>query len=282
MKMLQLSDALSADLVSDSLHIKKENPELESALNRYRRELHHCNLILERIWEENEIYQKAMKYIQNLGSVKNNSKPNWDLHWKNHSLLVLDIENYFIHTAILMEKITKIIGFLLPDLPNDAKSNFHQHRQFFLKNDYSDMKYSVYIKKRMEWYSVLLQVFRNVLIIHDESTSMSWLGSDSNKIPHIAKTTHPDEKISKETLTKLYKIRDNHNKDIPELANEVNLWELLGNLTYHADKLTSQENKILRDLIERIGSKFPAIEELTKRIQEFLDFIGNHFVEFKK
>ena len=188
----QLSNTLGLNLLSDDISTKFfsteiKNKDFESTLNRFHRKRNQCNLIIQEIIELTNQF-RALE--QNFWSTReDNSEREFnveearlfhqsqDLSFKINFLT----EDYFIHTQMLMDRLCQLISFFIPDLQNSSK-NFVSQMHYIIKNDCSNKNYTNYIKTKSNWFSLLVNIHRNNLIVHDNLTAISGTAWSKNNV----------------------------------------------------------------------------------------------------
>jgi len=277
-----LNDSLSSELAS----LKFPNsPDLESNLTRYQRKKNQCNLIIRRVKENTNRFRIIDEKLWKLPDIERGSK-HFDeeeiklanLHSKIISEIGFDTEDYFIHTQILLDRLSSVIGCFLPDLPKDAKGKFIAHMRFLITHDCSDLEYTEYVRKNTKWFNLLLNVHRNNLIVHDRVSVFSGTSFSKNKIPSPIRLRFPESEESKRVIEQLNKIKANHIYHIGELHSEENIWKMLLLFDYNADKLSEDEIKTIIEIHKNFGGELPQIDKVNIKVQEFLDFVGSHFL----
>lgn len=284
-----LRDSLSAELVMLKLHLRNEDKNLRNTITRYYRKLNQCNLIISRINQNSKqhklLHDKFMHFQKTTKRPRVLKGKEAELYHKTQDLLFqinFDTEDYFIHARILLDRVTQIIGCFIEDLPRKAKRSFAQHRNHLIKKECSDLNYTTFVREETKWFDIMLLVHRNDLIVHDEITSRSGSTFSPGTMHSIMRMRPPDEKESNEIMALLTKIRDEHSHDIPEIRNEENLWELLKKLDINAQKLEQNEIKDIFGIHKKVGGELPYVNEINKKIQDFLDFTSSHFTKLRK
>lgn len=281
-KLQLLNDSLYAEITGLRLFALKKNRKLQTSLFRYLRKLQQCNLIINRILESLKQYEELDKKYRSETRYLKDGRLNPEQQKLRNSFSNLtfqigfDIEDYCIHVKVLLDRITIIVGNLLPELPMKSKRDFTKHRLYFIKNDCSDLIYSKFIREKTKWYDIMLLVFRNDLIIHDEITS-SHGGLYSRKSYTISRMKDVDKDEAKEIMKQLNEIKKSHKNDISDLAKEETLWGILKILDNNAENLDEKEIKTVFGIHKKIGGQLPFVNNINKKVQELISFVGNHF-----
>lgn len=166
------------------------------------------------------------------------------------------------------------------DLPAKARHDFAAHRKYLLKNNCNDTEYLKYIREKTNWFPLTLSVFRNEYVVHDKTTDRTASISSLNGNKYtISRQKVPDLDQVKEIMIDLNKIKESHRKDITEIQNKENLWQILTSIDQNIEKLTPDEVAILFSIRKKIGGEFPYVKELITKIQDLLDFVGLHFIQ---
>ena len=146
-----LSDSIFSELQSAKLHLEKTNPELEYALTRFFRKLNQCNLIISRLNEEytqqDIIEKKLFSKTETMDEkISDENDSNFQEYMTISSKISFDIEDFFIHSKIFLDRLSQILFNLITGLPEKTIGDFSKHRLHIIENSCGDKNYAQYIK----------------------------------------------------------------------------------------------------------------------------------------
>jgi hypothetical protein len=114
------TDSLHSERSSLRLYIQKDNPNLEAAFRRFHRKVIQCNIIISRIQSENNqrhiLDEKRQSRPLQTGIrelTPEESALNEEIMMVS-SYLNFDIEDFFIHAKILLDRLAQINTFYRP------------------------------------------------------------------------------------------------------------------------------------------------------------------------
>jgi hypothetical protein len=208
-----------------------------------------------------------------------------DRYEKHGVLLNLDIEDWFLHAHILMEKYARLSKEIMILLSTDKKmakrirsipsKSFHAHIQFFLKqtekkND--DDAYAQIAKTTESWYFADLKDVRDDLIQH-ETAGRVWGTSISPEKITVRRFLNSDE-----VARQLYDLRDKNIGRYHFLKEETNFFALLCFFEKNIRELDSADAEKIKHIRKTYGRDFPDIPELYAKMSSFFSSVNNHFV----
>ena len=245
--------------------------------------------IIFRFNEDRELYQQYMKIYYDISEPQSERDPTeeekiilekWTIH---HAGLNLDIEDFFIHSNILMDKIARLSNDLLKftkdtdskfsEFPNNS---FFDHRNYFIKLTklYTiDEEYAKYIRDNTGWYISQLKNPRDDLIVHEDVPKFWTYNFDGGK-SRISRIRHNIRQNEK-----LLQLKEKYYNMFPELADETNFFTLLNSFELNSGKLQSSDVHSIKEIRKRFGGTFPDINILFKNIYEHMIFLNHHFLQ---
>lgn len=275
---------IELNLLNDSLYekfikISKDSSVLQADLIRYNRKVNQCNLILTRIMENTHQFRilddKVWSWAQDKKTELNDDEAEiFHKHGRLSSLLSLDVEDYFIHTQILMDRLAMIIASVSDKLSRKEITSFHKLTNF-IKNNQLGNELFCHILDAKKWFILLINVHRNNLVVHDTISKMSGTKYSKDTFHRPNRLVFPEQDKSMQIMETFQEIKNNHLSDIPEFTTESNMWELLLVCDYNAKKLTSKEIDLVRKIHQEIGGELPEIDKVNEKIQHFLDHLLN-------
>ena len=212
--------------------------------------------------------------------------------WKKHKFrLNLDVEDWFIHSYILMDKFTRFVKrffYLISSVPEERKrinripfKNFNEHRKFYLDESkqhlITDNIYAEIIRKNTTWYIKELKNIRDDLIQHPNVPKFWGYEVTQDRIRLMRFRHNP------KLLEKMYSLKDKYVYVYPEIKTEKNFFSLLTFFERKINTLEENDAIIVRDTRKSFGSHFPDIPKLFKQMSEFFSLVNDHFIlEIKK
>lgn len=182
--------------------------------------------------------------------------------------LQLDIEDFFIHANILMDKVCKLACLFLG---LEQNRSFSKHKSVLKKLQYTrDEEYREYVL-RTDWYEQHLKNPRDDLIVHSPPLI---LGSSSSHEGLIS--------VSKFTLDReglfdtLRQLGNDYSQTVPELHSERNMFEICRLLVEHRSSLTKHDTGRLDYVLKQLGFSFPSIDRVSDEIFDYLAFVSYH------
>jgi hypothetical protein len=263
----------------------KEMSNLAAAYNRFHVELDHLRLIWERLEVETLTYENNINII--MKRAKEGTSANIDEIIKQFFLdsrfLYLDLEDFVIHSRILMDRIGVLVAHLIEGPARCLQhASFHDHRRFFLDPNnvpYKlDEEYALYIREHTSWFENMLRDARDILIVHDSSLQGTGLLSGPKMAPRRIKSQLNWGSKQQKAYERLLRLRDKYSKTIGEpLCNENNVWELLDLFEKYANALAPDDLKTITEIKRKIGGKLPDVNILSNYILEYIKFSSSHF-----
>lgn len=207
--------------------------------------------------------------------------------WRRHRFrLNLDIEDWFIHSYLLMDKFAKFVKRLtqlISKTPQELKlandipdRSFEKHRKFYLNSkkqrQITDTGYAEIIRKNTTWYIKELKNIRDDLIQH-ETVPRFWGYNVSRNRMRLSRFRH-DPKL----LEILYELRDKYAPIYPQLEGERNFFTLFAFFEEHIGNLDDKDVKRVEHVRKSYGSRFPDIPKLYNKMSNFFCLVNKHFV----
>jgi hypothetical protein len=199
-------------------------------------------------------------------------------------LLNLDMEDWFLHGHILMEKFSKLARELLILTSKDEESvkhtrnipfrSFHDHINFFLNPENTNIDDDGYCKILTEatsWYIPDLKDVRDDLIQH-EIVARFWGYSSSSSKLKISRFRY-----SEKTKDELYALRDKYAPIYLGLANEKSFFGLLSLFEKKVIKMEPHESERVKQIRKTYGRDFPDIPILYSKMNHFFSKVNDHF-----
>ena len=272
---------LLKDNLYDMLKEKSEKISLQPDLMRYNRKFHQCNLIISRIIENHAQFhildEKVWEFADREEKILSDEEQALvSKHGRLSSLISFDVEDYFIHIQILIDRLAVLIANQIKELPISKIKSFRDLINF-IKTQNSQNELFDYLLKQEKWFKLLINIHRNKLIVHDNISQMTGTKYSKNQIHSPIRLGRLDSSNSKTIISTLNKIKENHVSDILELKNEVNIWKLLLICDYNAEKLTDPEVNEIINIHKNHGGEMPEIDLVNTKIQNFLDYVNSFF-----
>lgn len=207
--------------------------------------------------------------------------------WQKHRFrLNLDVEDWFIHSHILMDKFARFVKRLLQLISRTPQElelvkriphrSFAKHRKFFLKRKNrtleADPEYAEIIRKNTSWYVKDLKNIRDDLIQH-EAVPRFWSYDVSRNRVRLSRF-RPNPKL----LKVLYGLRDKYASTYPELEGEGNFFKLFSIFEEYSDGLDEDDVTKVERVRKSYGARFPDMPELFKKMSDFFSCVNDHFV----
>jgi hypothetical protein len=207
--------------------------------------------------------------------------------WREHRFcLNLDVEDWFIHSYILMDKFARLAKRFTQQLSKTTQNfnltllipdkSFAKYRNFYLKDKNQDLitdtEYAEIIRKNTTWYKKELKNIRDDLIQH-ETVPKSWGYSVSKNKVRLSRFRH-----SPKLREKLYKLKDKYAPIYPQIAEEKNFFTLLVFFEKHLNDLAKKDVKELENARKLWGARFPDIPRLFGKMSDFFYLVNVHFV----
>jgi hypothetical protein len=284
--------------------LSKRYPKANVAFNLYYRSFHMTQLFLSEIWDrilkdlqleqkywnvQGEIEAK-MQYYE-LGEEYELSEEEAKIvneYSKHEYRLNLDVEDWFLHTHILMEKYVKLYKLLMimtakdreyakfaHELPNRS---FHEHQKSFIKSDtrIRDEKYIEIINNCKSWYDSDVKNVRDDLIEH-EQIGRFWGRETSATQFTISRFRRTDRMTEK-----LYRLRDKYEKAYSVLQGQMNIYKLLNFFETNLTKLEQADAQMIIGIRKEYGRRFPDIPTLYAKMNHFFSLVNDYFMSEEK
>lgn len=245
--------------------------QFDFAIASFRDKFNHLKLIHSRINEG----------IKNIKIEMNNSKRGDMFYGHSFDTLSLDIEDFFIHSRILMDRITNLVNFFL-DIKDSGHDSFENHRKFFLKSENNpwqiDEEYAKYIREETSWFVDLRNARDDSIVhLHKKGKGKS-LALIKGKI-QCCITGYSSDK----DRDKLKDLFEKNNMPVPDLRAMTPVDKALkilenNNRLEHKDN-ESKDNKRLSGIRQGIRGELPDIDLLLANILAFIEFFGVHFLQ---
>jgi len=207
---------------------------------------------------------------------------------KHNQRLNLDVEDWFIHTHILLMKYTRIALLfyqLMSNSENKKKlkgfeyASFNEHIKECInpeKKEIPDVNYRRIIKEKTTWYKTEIKDIRDDLIQH-ETVPRFWGSSVHSKKDHtlfsLSRFRH-----NKKFIDSLYTLRDKYSSAFPEIKDEINYFNLLFFFEKNTEKINDSDKDRVLNIRKKYGRKFPDIPELFNKISDFLTSVNDYFI----
>lgn len=280
---------------SDPLQELQNNRIVQEPLwATYRNKLKHLKIIYYRIRQdlvehnilENKFYDIMKSVKGQSGSFSREQNEIMSQHSYAMLILHLDIEDYFIHSRILLDLLARIIhGFLQRPRYIESKS-FYALKKSILKN-YESMKknfeeYADYIKNNTHWFEINLKEPRDHLIVHNTGKMPVYRLSKKTGFTIERITFPPNTESKKKLANDVISIKKKYEPSNPELSDiPDNIFEIL-KANFQKLSLTKKEIEIIEKAKIEFGGELPNIEKLNKEIFEFLKFTASYFSKINK
>lgn len=196
--------------------------------------------------------------------------------------LNLDVEDWFLHAHILMEKYTKlfkiIISLTQPEnnhidkIPNRS---FHEHTKLFLNanNGITSKKYSELVKLSVEWYFPDIKDVRDDLITH-EQIGRFWGSSITPKRFSISRFIRADGMVSK-----LNELAEKYQKTYAILEKERNIFNLMSFFEANIARVEAKDAQLIKNIRKNYGRDFPNIPKLYFKMNNFFSSVNDYFLQ---
>lgn len=271
------------------------------AFNMYLRSFHMTQNFLTEIWDRilqdiqlgNKYWniQAELHYseLQDEYDLSEEDAKILEEYSKHEYRLNLDVEDWFLHAHILMEKYVKLFKLIMilisgneqnekgaHELPNRS---FDRHFKYFLRLDkkgIADETYLEIIKASVSWYYSDLKDVRDDLIEH-EQIGRFWGSGISPGHFSISRFRRTDAMTKK-----LYELRDKYQKAYTILQGQVNIYELMNFFETNILRLEPVDVSIIKGIRKGYGRDFPDIPTLYSKMNRFFSAVNDYFVSKEK
>jgi|GEM_PF-2897471 len=204
-------------------------------------------------------------------------------------IITLDIEDWFIHSYILMDKFAKLIKKIFCLYVTEEKKqiildiadkDFYHFRKYFIKEKGKIIDngfYSIMVSQT-KWFEPDLKNIRDDMIQH-ESVPKLWGSSIDGKNNDIV-FGYSKFRPYMGFLEKTYQIRDRNITLFPQIKDNRNYFELLMFFEEHIQELNQKDKDLLKFIRKSYGGKIPDIILLYKKMSDFFTRINDHFINF--
>ncbi len=196
--------------------------------------------------------------------------------------LNLDVEDWFLHAHILMEKYTKLFKIIISLTQSENKHidqipnrSFHEHTKLFLNanNGFTSKKYSELVKDSVDWYFPDIKDVRDDLITH-EQIGRFWGSSITPTSFSISKFIRPDGMASK-----LNELAEKYQKTFAILEKERNIFNLMSFFEANIARLDAKDAQLIKNIRKNYGRDFPDIPNLYIKMSNFFSSVNDYFLQ---
>lgn len=193
----------------------------------------------------------------------------------------LDIEDWFIHAHVLLEKYAILFKLALMLSNKDSKEiekikskSLHQHLNFFrvCHKGILDEGYTSITEDCSKWYFSEVKDVRDDLIIH-EKIGRFWGSSTFRDSFSFSRFNSPDSLVAP-----LYSLRDKYKKGNPIIENEENVFNLLTFFESNASRIEPTDLEKVKRIRKNYGRPFPDIPELYKKMNAFFSTVNDYLM----
>ena len=227
------------------------------------------------------IHSRINEGINNIKIEMNNCERGDVFYGYGFVTLSLDVEDFFIHSRILMDRITNLVKFFFEkEIPH--YDSFSDHRKFFLKSENNpwqiDEEYAKYIREETSWFLDLRNARDDSIVHFHKKGKGKSLALIKGKV-QCCITGYSSDKDQ----DKLKDIFEKNNMPVPDLRAMGPVDKALtilehNNRLKHKDN-ESKENKRLSGIRQGIRGELPDIDSLLANILAFIEFFGAHFLQ---
>ena len=206
--------------------------------------------------------------------------------YRHEKIVRLDVEDWFIHALILMDKFAKLAKRILILIHNDEKKqeiydikdkNFNRFRQYFLKNmnSFFDNDFSSIIKQYSDWFEPELRDIRDDLIQHESSFKI-WGSSFHSKKSEIIFSFAKFKPFHKPQ--KLYTLMERYKNRLPQIMKCYSILEILSIFDEHWKELNQADRDLVISIKQSHGSDIPDIIKLFTKMSIFFTQVNDYFI----
>lgn len=239
--------------------------EFGSAAADYLRKSRHLGLIYSRI-ERGIAAEK--RELHNW--IKHDTVPGTD----SFETLSLDLEDFYVHGSMLLDRIAFIASLLFGDEIPVPYRSFNKHRKFFFKpenNPWSiDEEYAKYIREKTDWFERDLKNPRDDLLVHSKGKGESLrLVGDSVQVERIG--------IAGRYRKEIIQICGRYGIPVGNLMEGTEVVQALQILENNKALLGKKDSKKVAAIRQHVGGMLPDIRSVLDNITAFLGFFEEHF-----
>lgn len=193
----------------------------------------------------------------------------------------LDVEDWFIHAHILMEKYAILFKLALElsdkntrEVGKIKSKSFHEHLNFFsiCHKGILDEGYTSIIIGCSKWYSPEVKDVRDDLIIH-EKIGRFWGTSTTPDSFSFSRFNDPESLVES-----LYSLRNKYKKDNPVIQQENNVFNLLAFFETNESRIEANDSQRVKEIRKRHGRPIPDIPELYTKMNSFFSAVNDYLI----
>lgn len=205
---------------------------------------------------------------------------------KHEQIVRLDIEDWFIHALILMDKFAKLARGIFFSIYGKEKKqevniiplrSFHKFKKYFLKNrnKFFDSEFPEIIDQYTEWFEPELRDIRDDLIQHESSFKI-WGSSFSSTKTEINfgfskfKPFHVPQKF--------HTLIDRTITRFPQIEQCYSILQVLAIFDEHWKELNQEDRDLVTSIKQSHGSDIPDIINLYTKMSIFFTQVNDYFV----
>ncbi len=205
---------------------------------------------------------------------------------KHEKIVRLDIEDWFIHALILMDKFAKLARGIFFSIYGEEKKqevniipfrSFHKFKKYFLKNrnKFFDNEFPEIIDQYTEWFEPELRDIRDDLIQHESSFKIwgSTFSSTKNEIYFSFSKFKPFH-----TPRKLHTLIERNKNRFPQIMECYSILKILNIFDEHWSELDQVDRDLVTSIKQSHGSDIPDIIKLYRKISTFFTQVNDYFI----
>jgi hypothetical protein len=200
--------------------------------------------------------------------------------WKEHQFcLYLDLDDFFIHSSILMDKSARIVAAVLAI---DPPRSFSVHKKFLCRRENipfrKDEEYARHVREDTNWFESDLKDIRDDLVVHEGSFYEIGTSWSRKRLLSVSKMSSFE--IKKRYLRVLQGLRQKYQERLNGITRlDNNLWVLLEFFEQNRDQMDEADRSKLRAARRELGGRLPAFSMVADQVFDFLTFLNLHFEE---
>jgi hypothetical protein len=205
---------------------------------------------------------------------------------RHESIVHLDVEDWFIHSLILMDKFAKLARGVFFSIHGYEKKHminripfrsFHTFKQYFHKNksEFFDTEFSEIIDHYTDWFYIELKDIRDDLIQHETSFKI-WGSSFHSKKSEIKFSFAKFKPFHKPR--KLYALMERNKNRFPQIMKCYSILEILSIFDEHWSELNQEDRDLVTSIKQSHGSDMPDIIKLFSKMSIFFTQVNDYFV----